>query len=319
MTGLAAVVIGRNEGPRLARALQSVLGECDPIVYVDSASTDGSQDAARALGVDVLALDMSIPFTFGRARNRGAERVLELAPRSRFIQFVDADSEIVASWLVTGATLLAGTASAAAAHGRVRERYARDGVFDRLFALEFDPRTEDENVFGGMVMLRVSALQQVGWYYEHLQTFEDHDLSARLRGDGWAIVRLDADMVIHEGGMTRWAEWWTRERRAGLGRAQLLARHGWGSGREWRRPVVSICFWGALLPLATIAVLFTSGVWLLAALLAYAALLYRIFRRMRRRGMAMADAALYAAGRVIGKFPQFHGVLSSRQRRGISG
>ena len=38
----AAVVIGRNEGRRLERSLDSVLATGLPVVYVDSGSTDGT-------------------------------------------------------------------------------------------------------------------------------------------------------------------------------------------------------------------------------------------------------------------------------------
>ena len=63
------VAIGRNEGERLQRCLQSVLRQVKHVVYVDSGSTDKSVDFARALGIHVLALDMSRPFTAARARN----------------------------------------------------------------------------------------------------------------------------------------------------------------------------------------------------------------------------------------------------------
>jgi len=43
------VVIGRNEGERLMRCLESVRGR-GLIVYVDSGSTDGSVTQVRALG-----------------------------------------------------------------------------------------------------------------------------------------------------------------------------------------------------------------------------------------------------------------------------
>ena len=55
MTRLAAVVIGRNEGDRLLRCLDTLKGRAAPVVYVDSGSTDGSPDAARARGADILA------------------------------------------------------------------------------------------------------------------------------------------------------------------------------------------------------------------------------------------------------------------------
>ncbi len=39
---LGVVVIGRNEGERLRRCLESVLGATPGVVYVDSGSSDGS-------------------------------------------------------------------------------------------------------------------------------------------------------------------------------------------------------------------------------------------------------------------------------------
>jgi glycosyltransferase involved in cell wall biosynthesis len=68
--------------------------------------------------------------------------------------------------------------------------------------------------------------------------------------------------------------------------------------------------WGAFLPLFVIV---TGLRWPLAAFLAvlgYFALFGRIAWRLYRRGMNVSDAALYAAGRVVGKFPQMHGVSS---------
>ena len=69
MTGIGVVVIGRNEGSRLERCLASLAGAADQVVYVDSGSTDGSVQMAQAQGIEVLALDMTQPFTAARARN----------------------------------------------------------------------------------------------------------------------------------------------------------------------------------------------------------------------------------------------------------
>ncbi|MEJ1935594.1 glycosyltransferase, partial [Nostoc sp. NIES-2111] len=68
---IGVVVIGRNEGARLDVCLRSVLARADNATYVDSGSTDGSASLARALGANAVELDMSIPFTAGRARNEG--------------------------------------------------------------------------------------------------------------------------------------------------------------------------------------------------------------------------------------------------------
>jgi len=82
---IGVVVIGRNEGERLRRCLQSLGGIASQVVYVDSASTDGSVEAARAMGAEVVALDMRMPFTAARARNDGYERLRALATDARYV------------------------------------------------------------------------------------------------------------------------------------------------------------------------------------------------------------------------------------------
>jgi glycosyltransferase involved in cell wall biosynthesis len=56
-----AVVIGRNEGPRLLACLASLKGQVRRIVYVDSGSKDRSVIAAREAGAMVVPLDMTKP------------------------------------------------------------------------------------------------------------------------------------------------------------------------------------------------------------------------------------------------------------------
>ena len=99
MSDLGVVAIGRNEGERLRRCLKSVVGRGLPVVYVDSSSTDDSVDLARSMGVEVVELDLSLPFTAARARNAGVERLLQLDGGIKFVQLVDGDSEVISGWL----------------------------------------------------------------------------------------------------------------------------------------------------------------------------------------------------------------------------
>ena len=310
MTRTAAVVIGRNEGPRLARCLRSVVQHFDPVVYVDSDSSDGSRDVARSLAADVVELDLSIPFTFGRGRNTGAARALELAPDAALVQFVDADSEIAPGWHDAAVRAFDGDPRLGAVHGRVRERSAAGTLYDRMFELEFDPRTEADHRIGGMAMLRVEAYLATGRYVEGMRSFEDHELSFRLRNAGWQVRRLDADMAIHEADMTRWRDWWKREQRNGQARAELIALHGLGGERDWTRACASNVFWAAGIPAAAAITTARFGAGGLLIALAYPAFVYRVFRRMRGRGFGAADAALYGAARLASKFPQLHGMLT---------
>src|SRR5262245_29773327 len=99
MSRLGIVAIGRNEGERLRRRLESVVGLGHAIVYVDSGSTDGSVDLARALEAEVVELDLSVPFTAARARNAGFERLEQVDPKVELVQFVDSDCEVSSGWL----------------------------------------------------------------------------------------------------------------------------------------------------------------------------------------------------------------------------
>ena len=72
---LAVVIIGRNEGERLVRCLESVRTMADPggpveVIYVDSASTDGSPQRAAALGAQVLTVRPERP-SAALGRNAG--------------------------------------------------------------------------------------------------------------------------------------------------------------------------------------------------------------------------------------------------------
>ena len=96
---IAAVVIGRNEGERLLKSLSSIRSQVACTVYVDSGSTDGSAQAAERLGVRVVCLDMSRPFTAARARNEGFAAIKALNSEIPYIQFVDGDCELVDGWL----------------------------------------------------------------------------------------------------------------------------------------------------------------------------------------------------------------------------
>ena len=96
------VAIGRNEGERLKRCLEAVSNAAQ-VVYVDSGSTDGSLPWARQAGVEVVELDLALPFTAARARNAGFRRLRAIAPNLKFVQFVDGDCELNSGWPDSGA------------------------------------------------------------------------------------------------------------------------------------------------------------------------------------------------------------------------
>ena len=68
-------------------------------MYVDSGSSDDSVAFSRSLGVIVVNLDTSIPFTMARGRNAGFEELQRRFPALRWVQFVDGDCEVRPDWI----------------------------------------------------------------------------------------------------------------------------------------------------------------------------------------------------------------------------
>jgi glycosyltransferase involved in cell wall biosynthesis len=302
------VVTGRNEADKLPRAVKSVLSVAWPIVYVDSGSTDGSSDIARSLGVDVVDLDGSRPFSVARGRNEGYRRALAMAPDSQFVQFVDADSEICPSWLDAAQASLERDARAAAVFGRLREKRPDRTIFNRLYQAEFDAHFAQDRSVPGMSMMRLQAIVEAGGFAESMSGFEDTELSFRFRESNWRIVRIETDMAVHDARMATARQWWKRQLRGGFARGQEYARRAQATSRYGERDWWSIWFWGLLLPVFIIVSALPTRGWTLWLLMGYVAMALRIRRGYLRRNAAFTSPGLYAASLMMGKLPQAIGL-----------
>lgn len=306
---IGIVTIGRNEGERLRQCLHSVLGKADLIVYVDSGSTDGSTDLARSLGVEVVELDLSIPFTAARARNAGFSHLLQLAPHLEYVQFVDGDCEIVEGWLTNAQQVLDTQPEIVVVCGRRRERFPAASIYNQLCDLEWDTPVGEAKACGGDAMMRVTALQQVGGYNPSLIAGEEPELCVRLRQNDGKILRIAAEMTLHDAQITQFGQWWTRSLRAGYAYAEGAWLHGAPPERHWVRESRSIWLWGLGIPLLVVGTLpLTNGLSLIV-LAGYPVMMYRIYRFLWASGRSSQAATLYAVFCMLGKFPQIQGQI----------
>jgi GT2 family glycosyltransferase len=303
------VVIGRNEGDRLRGCLASLVGRADLIVYVDSGSTDQSVAAARAVGAEVVELPKGEPFTAAKARNAGLARLMALRPDQAYVQFVDGDCRVSHGWVEAAAAELNERPELAAVCGRRREVSPEASVYNLLCDLEWDTPIGEARSCGGDAMMRTAALGQVGGFDPAVIAGEEPDLCVRLRAKGWKVLRIDAEMTLHDAAMTRFGQWWKRSVRAGHAYAEGAARHGRPPERHCVRDVRSILLWGGALPAAAILAAWpTFGLSIAGLGLLYGAQGWRIARRQRRNGRGGRAARAYALFTVLGKFPQFQGV-----------
>ena len=312
MRKLGVVVIGRNEGARLIRCLRSVADGVQ-VVYVDSGSTDGSVEAARGLNAAVVELDTARPFTAARARNAGFTRLLELRPDAELVQFLDGDCELHSEWLATAASEIQQRPEVAVVCGRRRERCPQHSIYNRLCDLEWDTPIGVARSCGGDALMRVASLRAVGGYNPDLIAGEEPELCVRLRAAQWTILRIDAEMTLHDAAMTRWQQWWRRAVRAGHAYAEVSALHGRAGPR---RQVRSNAFWATLPILGIVTALLAATVSSLGAcailglvIAAYLVLSARVYRHRRRRGATPERARLYALFTVLAKFPMALGQL----------
>ena len=298
---IGAVVIGRNEGARLVQCL-AALKDTSPVVYVDSGSTDQSVDVARKAGADVVALDLSTPFTAARARNAGLARLAEIAPETEFVQVLDGDAELRNGWISAARAALENDASLAIVCGRRRERHPGASRWNRMIDAEWDTPPGDTTECGGDALLRRAAITEIGGYDPTLIAGEEPEMCHRLRSAGWRIQRLDVEMTWHDAGLTQFRQWWRRSRRAGYSYGALFRRHG-GDGLR-KAETLRALFWGATVPLAAAVGAVVITPWAMLLLMIWPAQVIRLAQRNHEW-----DSAFFLT---LGKIPEALGVLSER-------
>jgi glycosyltransferase involved in cell wall biosynthesis len=219
---LSVVIIGRNEGARLTRCLQSVgalqgLGEVE-VIYVDSASTDASPENARNHQAQVVILEGEGQ-TAARGRNAGWRRSL-----SEYVLFLDGDTILNPEFPGAALKMLQSNAQVAAVWGHRRELYPENSVYNRVLDLDWIYLPGVTEYFGGDVMIRRKALVETGGFDSALIAGEEPELGRRLRAQGYLIMHIDVPMTLHDLNVTRFRQYWLHAVRAGYAYAQISDR-----------------------------------------------------------------------------------------------
>jgi GT2 family glycosyltransferase len=304
---IGVVAIGRNEGERLRaclRSLRTMGGDSLPTVYVDSGSTDGSVDLARAMDIVVEELDMSIPFTAARARNAGFARLLDANPDIEYVQFIDGDCEMMAGWAESALAFLDANPAVAVVCGHRHERYPERSVYNLLCEFDWDGPVGKVKACGGDSVMRVPAFRGVNGFRDDLIAGEEPELCVRLRQAGWQVYRLDRQMCLHDAAMTRFRQWWRRSARAG----HAFAEGAWLHGRppEWHgvRQVASSVTWGFMLPVTVVGLMLAGFKGAILLLVLYPIQVVRIAIHGQRSNRQNWINALFL---VVAKFAEFSG------------
>ena len=220
---VATVIIGRNENAHLRGCIESVQALADDdlsldIIYVDSASIDGSPELAESLGARVIRVSGD-PMTAARGRNTGWKATL--AP---FILFLDGDTRLHPQFLARALSAMNDPASGpqtAAVWGHRRESNPSASIYNRVLDLDWIYPPGWTEFFGGDVLVRREALVSVDGYNPGLIAGEEPEMCRRLREKGWRILHIDAPMTQHDLRMTHFSQYWRRATRCGHAYAQV--------------------------------------------------------------------------------------------------
>lgn len=312
---VAVVLIGRNEGERLRACIESVLAmeyprELVEVIYVDSASTDGSVELAKSLGVKTVLLDG--PTTAARGRNAGWE-----ATDAEFVLFLDGDTVLAPGFVASAIGHFNDsiyTDRIAGVYGNRRESRTSDSIYNAIFNLDWNAEPGFARFFGGDALVSRAALVQVGGYNSALIAGEEPDLCRRLRGLGYRILHVNEPMTQHDLAMYTVKQYWRRSVRTGYAYAEVSAKYANTDDPLWlaesRSNIQRGVFWIAA-PLLAILVSLAIRSWipLEMFLLAALALIARTAVKARNRVKPLTLLAAYSLHSHLQQVPIFVGQL----------
>ncbi|MFT7558360.1 MAG: GT2 family glycosyltransferase [Flavobacteriales bacterium] len=310
------VVIGRNEGQRLVRSLQSIcqLGADMPIVYVDSGSSDNSVNFAHSIGADVVSLDMNKPFTAARARNEGWKLLLAKHANIEFVQFMDGDCQLDSQWVTNAYQHLAQHPRCAVVCGRRRETYPEATIYNTLCDIEWNTPIGEAKACGGDALIRKSALQECDGYSDMVIAGEEPEMCVRLRKLEWNIYRLDAEMTEHDANIEHFSQWWKRTKRCGFAYILGASLHGNKPEAHWVSETKRCLIWGIGFPLIALAACLIS-LSFLPLLILVAVYLVQYLRLCLKCPYDKAIRYQWAFFSLIGKFAEAVGAVEFLSKR----
>ncbi len=219
---VSVIVIGRNEGQRLAGCLRSIkavnnFGGDLELIYVDSDSKDGSPELAEGLGAKVLRVKPQRP-SAAIGRNAGWR-----ASTGLYVLFLDGDTLLHPDFLSVALKSIS-SPDIAVVWGHRRETFPEHSLYNRVLDLDWIYPVGVSEFCGGDALMCRDILEEVGGFSEDLIAGEEPELCQRIRAQGKIILHIDQPMTRHDMAMTQFKAYWKRAVRAGHAYAEVSQR-----------------------------------------------------------------------------------------------
>jgi glycosyltransferase involved in cell wall biosynthesis len=203
MTGkikVSVVIKALNEEEKIASTIESALKAISKVtgevILADSHSTDKTTEIAARYPIKIISLTNPADRSCGVGGQLGYQAAI-----GEYIWIVDGDMELSASFILQAITCLESDQRLAGVSGIVVEK--------NLESLEFRARVmrAQSNLAPGFVdrldgggVYRRSAIESIGYFTnKNLHSYEEYELAARLRTQGWLLLRIATESVSHFG------------------------------------------------------------------------------------------------------------------------
>jgi GT2 family glycosyltransferase len=308
MSKVGIVVIGRNEGERLRHCLLTLVNTHHVLLYIDSASDDGSLEMARQMKVNAFSIS-SPHLSAALARNEGAKHLFKLAPDLCYIQFVDGDTILSSEWLQKGEQILDEKSDVAVTCGDLNEKDENFSFYKIISGIEWKQQRGEVACCGGNCMVRASVFFQLGGFNISIPAGEDSEFCYRVRKQGWKVFHSADKMGEHESSVNSFWDYWKRCKRTGYAYQQISLMYKNSSEKLFIKDNLSNWIYGGIIPIGILVLIPFTHAWSLWVLCIYPLLAVKIFIQEKKK-LTAKQAFVYSLGCIVSKFPGFIGACS---------
>jgi len=193
---VSIIIIGRNEERGIEKCIREALRAAEQIsgaetIFVDSASTDNTVAAVRALGVRVVSLKPDWELSPSAGRYIGSR-----VASGEFVLFLDADTLIYQDFLPAAIEHFEKNPSVAGINGWLDDT-DENGVLLTDVEKQSDTVEDVKWLRGPCCFYRHSALGEVGSFNPFLKVEEEAELGLRLVKKGWRLQIIPLSMACH--------------------------------------------------------------------------------------------------------------------------
>jgi glycosyltransferase involved in cell wall biosynthesis len=225
---LSIVIIARNEEETLSRALPILVDEARAanaeIVYVDSASSDGTMDLIRRYPVTTVRLEASPLLCPSAGRYMG-----NLHSRGTFVYFLDGDMIPIPGWIKQGLAHFQDRPTLGGVIGRIYFILPGEGL-NRNHPDDFP--TGNVRGMGLSGIYRKELFDRIGTFHPHARGEEEVELGYRIIQAGYTLERHDQAMAYHLDKVKAKAQF-DQKAKYFVGTGQVL-RRSFGTELFWR-------------------------------------------------------------------------------------